>query len=76
MNACSATRRRITSTTLANGIDDRDVIPYEAPKSVSHEETFERDLDADEDILRELLDLSGRVAARLRADGYRAERSP
>ena len=55
---------------LANGIDDRDVIPYEAPKSVSHEETFERDLDADEDILRELLDLSGRVAARLRADGY------
>jgi DNA polymerase-4 len=57
---------------LANGVDDRDVIPYEAPKSVSHEETFERDLDADEDILRELLDLSGRVATRLREDGYRA----
>ena len=48
------------------------MVPYEAPKSVSHEETFERDLDADEDILRELLDLSGRVAARLREDGYRA----
>ena len=47
-------------------------MPYEAPKSVSHEETFERDLDADEEILRELLDLSGRVAARLREDGYRA----
>ena len=45
------------------------MIPYEAPKSVSHEETFERDLDDDEDILRELLDLSGRVAARLREDG-------
>ena len=57
---------------LAHGVDDREVIPYEAPKSVSHEETFERDLDADEDILRELLDLSGRVAARLREDGYRA----
>jgi nucleotidyltransferase/DNA polymerase involved in DNA repair len=57
---------------LAHGVDDRDVIPYEPPKSVSHEETFERDLDAEEDILRELLDLSGRVAARLRADGYRA----
>ncbi|MEP6972715.1 MAG: DNA polymerase IV [Actinomycetota bacterium] len=57
---------------LANGVDDRDVIPYEAPKSVSHEETFEHDLDADEDILRELLDLSGRVASRLREDGYRA----
>jgi DNA polymerase-4 len=57
---------------LANGVDDRDVIPYEPPKSVSHEETFEHDLDADEDILRELLDLSGRVASRLREDGYRA----
>ena len=57
---------------LAHGVDDRDVVPYEAPKSVSHEETFERDLDADEDILRELLDLSGRVATRLREDGYRA----
>jgi DNA polymerase-4 len=56
---------------LAHGVDDRHVVPYEAPKSVSHEETFERDLDADEDILRELLDLSGRVAARLREDGYR-----
>ena len=46
---------------LAHGVDDRGVVPYEAPKSVSHEETFDRDLDADEDILRELLDLSGRV---------------
>lgn len=56
---------------LARGVDDRDVLAYESPKSVSHEETFERDLDADEDILRELLHLSGRVAARLREDGYR-----
>jgi DNA polymerase IV len=57
---------------LAHGLDDRDVVPYEVPKSVSHEETFQRDLDADEDVLRELLALSGRVAARLRADGYQA----
>ena len=57
---------------LAHGIDDRDVVPYEAPKSVGHEETFERDLDDEETILRELLALSGRVASRLRADGYRA----
>ena len=57
---------------LAEGRDDRVVIPYEAPKSVSHEETFERDLDAEEDLLRELLRLSFKVAARLRADGYRA----
>src|SRR4029079_5537112 len=59
-------------TQLAHGVDDRDVIPYEAPKSVGHEETFERDLDDTDEILRELLHLSGRVAARLREDGYRA----
>ncbi len=57
---------------LAHGIDERDVVPYETPKSVGHEETFERDLDDDTEILRELLALSGRVATRLRADGYRA----
>jgi nucleotidyltransferase/DNA polymerase involved in DNA repair len=59
-------------TELSHGFDERVVVPYEAPKSVGHEETFERDLDDDEEILRELLHLSGRVAARLRADGYRA----
>jgi DNA polymerase IV len=57
---------------LAHGVDDRVVVAYEPPKSVSHEETFERDLDDEAEILRELLALSGRVAARLRADGYRA----
>ncbi len=57
---------------LAHGMDDRPVVPYEAPKSVSHEETFDRDLDDETDILRELLGLSGRVASRLRADGYHA----
>ena len=36
-----------------------DVVPYEAPKSVSNEETFEHDLDDDQEILRELLALSG-----------------
>ena len=59
-------------TELSHGVDDRDVVPYEAPKSVGHEETFDRDLDDDVEILRELLLLSGKVAARLRADGYRA----
>ena len=57
---------------LSHGIDERDVIPYEPPKSVSYEETFDRDLDDDTDILRELLSLAGRVGSRLRADGYRA----
>jgi DNA polymerase-4 len=57
---------------LSHGIDERAVVPYEPPKSVGHEETFDRDLDDDEEIERELLHLSGKVAARLREDGYRA----
>ena len=57
---------------LANGLDDRSVVPFEPPKSVSHEETHPRDLDDRDEVLREILSLSHRVAARLRADGYRA----
>ncbi|HEX2088554.1 MAG TPA: DNA polymerase IV [Actinomycetota bacterium] len=58
--------------TLATGGDTRTVVPFEAPKSVSHEETYPRDLDQPDEILREMLALSHRVAARLRAEGYRA----
>jgi DNA polymerase IV len=57
---------------LANGVDVRTVVPFEAPKSVSHEETYPRDLDDPDEILREILSLCHRVAARLRQDGYRA----
>lgn len=57
---------------LARGRDDRSVVAYEAPRSVSHEETFSRDLDDEGELLREALALSQRVAARLREDGYRA----
>jgi DNA polymerase-4 len=57
---------------LSRGIDERPVVPYESPKSVSHEETFDVDLDAEEDLLREALALSHRVGSRLRKDGYRA----
>jgi DNA polymerase-4 len=57
---------------LANGLDARTVVPFEAPKSVSHEETYPRDLDDPDEILREILSLCHRVAARLRQDGYRA----
>jgi DNA polymerase IV len=59
-------------TELAWGRDERTVVPFEAPKSVSHEETYPKDLDDPDEILREILSLSHRVAARLRADGYRA----
>ena len=68
----SARRPRATSRRWRAGIDDRPVVPYEQPKSIGHEETFDRDLDDEDEILRELLALSGRVAARLREDGYRS----
>ena len=54
---------------LANGVDERPVVPFEAPKSVGSEETFERDLDDGDEILREILRLSDRTATRLRAKG-------
>ena len=57
---------------LAAGRDDRRVVPYEAPKQVSHEETYDRDLDDDDHVLREILRLSHRVASRLRSEGFRA----
>ena len=59
-------------TELAQGVDERSVVPYEAPKSIGHEETFEHDLDDEAEIRRELLALAGRVGSRLREDGYRA----
>ena len=52
---------------LANGIDDRQVTPYEAAKSVGSEETFARDLDETGEIVREILRLADRTAGRLRA---------
>ena len=54
---------------LANGIDDRSVVPHESAKSVGSEETFSVDLDATDAILREILRLSDRTAGRLRAKG-------
>jgi DNA polymerase IV len=54
---------------LANGIDDRPVVPDEPSKSVGSEETFSSDLDAPEEILREILRLAERTAGRLRAKG-------
>ncbi|WP_420626606.1 DNA polymerase IV [Candidatus Poriferisodalis sp.] len=54
---------------LAQGIDDRPVHPGGIPRSVSHEETFETDLD-DPDLIRgETVRLADAVASRLRANG-------
>jgi DNA polymerase-4 len=54
---------------LGRGDDERAVVPHEPAKQVSAEETFERDLDADDDVHREILRLAERVAMRLRAGG-------
>ena len=53
---------------LAQGIDDRPVFADEGYKSIGHEITFERDTADPEVLHRTLLDLSERVAKRLRAN--------
>lgn len=55
---------------LAHGEDRRPVIPYEPPKGMSAEETFERDVDDLGALRRELLRLAERIGRRLRRDGY------
>jgi DNA polymerase-4 len=52
---------------LASGIDKRAVVVNEPSKSVGSEETYERDLDSADEVLRELLRLADRTAGRLRA---------
>jgi DNA polymerase-4 len=52
---------------LAWGRDPRRVVAEQAEKSIGAEETFARDVDDPDVVLREVLRLSERVAARLRA---------
>jgi DNA polymerase-4 len=57
---------------LAQGMDDRPVVAEEGCKSIGHEFTFEHDT-ADFNLLHStLLDLSGKVAHRLRMQGMSA----
>ena len=56
---------------LAHGIDDRPVVPEREAKSISHETTFEQDID-DMEVLRAwLVDLTEQVGCRLRRHGLR-----
>ena len=57
---------------LAQGRDDRPVVPDAPDKSVGAEETFDRDVGDPALVRRELLRLSEQVAARLRAGGHLA----
>lgn len=57
---------------LAHGIDDDPVVPEREAKSISHETTFEQDID-DLDVLRAwLVDLTEQVGWRLRRHGLRS----
>ncbi len=50
----------------ASGIDDRPVVPSREEKSISAEETYDRDLSSPDDMNREILRLAERTATRLR----------
>ncbi len=52
---------------LAQGTDDRPVVPDQAPKSIGHEETFARDHHSLETLEREAVRMADSVAGRLRA---------
>ena len=55
---------------LSWGRDPRVVTPNQAEKSIGAERTFEADIDDPEEILAQILDLSSKVAKRLRAANY------
>ena len=55
---------------LARAEDERAVVPDREVKSVSHEETFERDLTDLEVLGREIDSMAARVGSRLRASAY------
>jgi DNA polymerase IV len=57
---------------LAQGIDDRPVLPEEGCKSIGHEITFERDTSDSALLEAALLNLTEKVAHRLRAQRVRA----
>jgi DNA polymerase-4 len=51
---------------LAHGIDDRDVVPAQRPKSICHEETVARDHHSLDTLHQQLVRLGDSVAGRLR----------
>lgn len=58
---------------LANGRDPRDVDTSRVEKSVGSEETFDHDVSDRTPLMRELLKLSRKTAARMRAKGFMAK---
>ena len=56
---------------LAQGIDERPVVPEQEAKSISHETTFAKDLEDPEIMRAWLLELSEQVGCRLRRHGLK-----
>ena len=54
---------------LAHAVDDRPVVTDATPRSISHEETYPRDLSAPETLRREVVRQADAVASRLRRLG-------
>jgi DNA polymerase-4 len=54
---------------LAHGVDDRAVVPDQAPKSIGHEETFPTDHHTVEPLAREVVRMADSVGSRLRHHG-------
>ena len=57
---------------LARGLDTREVVAHGDAKSISHEQTFEEDLERPADVRKVLLRQTEKVARRLREHGLRA----
>jgi DNA polymerase-4 len=55
---------------MANGIDDREVVPYQEPKSIGREITFTRDIDNLETLKSVLLFLSKKLSLNLHSKQY------
>lgn len=55
---------------LSQGIDEREVVPAEEPKSIGKETTFAQDVEDEELLERTLLALCDEVSRRLRREGY------
>jgi DNA polymerase-4 len=54
---------------LAHAVDDRPVVPDQAPKSIGHEETFPHDHHDRRPLAREIVRMADAVAGRLRRHG-------
>jgi len=55
---------------MSNGIDDREIIPYQEPKSIGREITFSNDIDNFEVLKSVLLFLAQKLSSNLHSRGY------